>query len=83
MQSSSFMILLLLSGVFLSHKPPRVIVRPFAFDVFGGLHDDAVDLLARLRGVVSQGSVSHEGLVWFSTIARVGFTVARAMVGSL
>ncbi len=63
----------------LSHQPPRVLIRPFAFDVFGGLRDDAVDLLARLQGMVGQGSVYHEGFMWFSTFRRVSFTVARAV----
>jgi hypothetical protein len=63
----------------LSHQPPQVLLRRFAFDVFGGLHDDAVDLLARLQGIVGQGSVSHEGLEWYSTFRRLSFAVARAL----
>jgi hypothetical protein len=63
----------------LRHQPARVILRPFAFDVFGGLHEEAVEFLSRLQGIVGQAQVSHEGLVWFSTVRRLSFTIARAV----
>ena len=60
-------------------QPPRVVLRPFAFDTFGGLHGDAVELLKRLQGLVSQASFVHEGLVWYCTHRRVSFSIARAV----
>jgi hypothetical protein len=65
--------------VHLSRQPPRVVFRPFAFDTFGGLHGDAVELLQRLQGVVSQAALLHEDMAWYSTVRRVGFTIARAV----
>jgi hypothetical protein len=63
----------------LSRQPPRVVFRPFAFDTFGGLHGDAVELLQRLQGVVSQAPLAPEDMAWYSTVRRVGFTFARAV----
>jgi hypothetical protein len=39
----------------------------------------AIGLLDRLQGLVSQASVSHDGLVWYSAHRRVGFSIARAV----
>jgi hypothetical protein len=52
----------------LAHQPPRLAFEPFAFEFisFGGLHTAAVGLLNRLQGLVSQASVSHDGMVWYS-----------------
>ena len=63
----------------LAHQPSRVAFEPFAFDCFGGLHSVAVGLLNRFQGLVSQASVSHEGMVWYSVHRRIGFTIARAV----
>ena len=65
--------------VVLRCQPPRVIFRPFAFDTFGGLHQEAIDLLSRLQGIVWQASVSHDDVVWYSTFRRVSFAIARAV----
>jgi hypothetical protein len=65
--------------VHLLGQPPRIVFRPFAFDTFGGLHGDAVKLLQRLHGVVSQASLVHEDMAWYSTVQRAGFTIARAV----
>ena len=62
-----------------SRQPPRVVFRPFAFDTFGGLHGDAVELLQRLQGVVSQAALVHIDMAWYSMVRRVGFTIARAV----
>jgi hypothetical protein len=52
----------------LAGQPPRGVFKPFALD----------ELLKRLQCLVSQASVAHEGLVWFSTHRWLGFAVARA-----
>jgi hypothetical protein len=66
----------------MTHQPLWVIVGPFAFDAFGGLHKTAVEFLFRSQGIVGQAQVSHEGSVWFSSIWGMCFSVAR-WVGSL
>ncbi len=58
-------------GVYREGQPPRVVFRPFAFDALGGLHQDAIDLLARLQGIVGQVSLVHEDFVWYSTFRLV------------
>jgi hypothetical protein len=72
----------------LSRNPPRVLFRPFAIDTFGGLHEDAVEMLQRLQGVVNQAALAHEDIAWCSSglrmtlcgrVRRVGFTIARAV----
>ena len=60
-------------------QPPRVVFRPFAFDVFGGFHQDALDILSRFQGLVGQVSPSNEDFVWYSTFRRVSFAIARAV----
>lgn len=59
-------------------QPPQVVFRPFAFDTLWGLHQEAIDLLARLQGIVSQVSLSHEDFVWYSTFRRVSFAIVCA-----
>ena len=60
-------------------QPPRVVFRPFAFDTLGGLHQEAIDLLARLQGIVGQVSLAHEDFVWYSIFQSVSFSIARAV----
>jgi hypothetical protein len=60
----------------LSRQPPRVVFRPFAFDTFRDLHRDALE---QLQGVVNQAALAHEDMAWYSTVRRVGFTIARAV----
>jgi hypothetical protein len=67
------------SSEVLARQTPRVVFQPFAFDTFGGLHASADELLKRLQCLVSQASVAHEGLVWFSAHRRLGFAVSRAV----
>jgi hypothetical protein len=45
----------------------------------GGFHGDAVELLQRLQGVVSQAAWAHEDMAWYSMVRRVGFTIALAV----
>jgi hypothetical protein len=50
------------------HQPLLVVFHPYAFDVFGGLHKDAEELLQRLQGLVSQVELVHHcvvHLLWF------------------
>lgn len=63
----------------LLRQPPRVVFRPFAFNTFAGLHQEAVDLLKSFHGLVSQASPVHDDMIRYSTLRRVSFTIARAV----
>jgi hypothetical protein len=54
-------------------------VRAFRLRLFWGPPFCCCWVLNRLQGLVSQASVSHDGMVWYSAHRRVGFTIARAV----
>jgi hypothetical protein len=60
-------------------QPPSVVLRAFAFETLGGLHADALEVLARLQGRVNMAVLTCDNNVWFSVVRRVGMVIAKAV----
>eukprot|EP00884_Botryococcus_braunii_P013095 jgi/Botrbrau1/21787/Bobra.0190s0014.1 len=66
-------------AVLLSRQQPPVAFQAFAFETFGGLHADALDLLQRLQGLLNQAIIAQEDVEGYFVIRRVSFIIAAAV----
>jgi hypothetical protein len=65
--------------VLMSRQQPPVAFQAFAFEIFGGLHADALALLQRLQGLLNQAIIAQEDVKGYFVIRRVSFIIAAAV----
>jgi hypothetical protein len=56
-------------------QPPSVVLRAYAFESFGCVHADGMEVLSRLQGRINLAVLTNDDNIWFSVVRRASIAI--------